>query len=250
MNFRFVGTLVFIVVIGLITSSFGKSDVIELNSSNIHSISEGEWLVEIYASWCGYCKTFAPIYEKIATKLKGKVNVGRLDGDIQQDMSVRFQITGFPTLFFIRNGEAYLYDKGRSDEEVIDFVKGGWEQEESLPFYKSPVSLVGEFLGLLGKMSVNIIQIHDFLQDKYQLSTPVLAGAGLAALFIVVVILAFATNWAIGVILDSVGRKPTPSPQATKPTPQATKPTPQATKQNSKATNKDSKQKGSVKKSQ
>jgi len=38
------------------------------------------WFVEVYAPWCGHCKKLAPVWEEVATALKGKVKVGKIDG--------------------------------------------------------------------------------------------------------------------------------------------------------------------------
>ena len=59
-----------------------NSDVIHFNSTDFSKIYDGDWFVTFYADWCGHCKKMAPTYEKIATELKGKVNVAKanLDG--------------------------------------------------------------------------------------------------------------------------------------------------------------------------
>jgi len=55
-----------------------QSDVIVLDGTNFHTrTSEGDWLLEFYAPWCGHCKNLAPIWEELATKVKGQVNVAK-----------------------------------------------------------------------------------------------------------------------------------------------------------------------------
>uniref|UniRef100_A0A674JYB6 Thioredoxin domain-containing protein n=1 Tax=Terrapene triunguis TaxID=2587831 RepID=A0A674JYB6_9SAUR len=72
-----------------------------LESSVLNSSSA--WLVEFYASWCGHCVHFAPIWRALAADIQEwspAVNVAVVDcADIaNQKMCGKFGITGFPTL--------------------------------------------------------------------------------------------------------------------------------------------------------
>ena len=58
------------------------TDVVTLNSSNWEETlikSNGIWLVEFYAPWCGHCKALEPKWRKAAEKLKGNVTLAKLD---------------------------------------------------------------------------------------------------------------------------------------------------------------------------
>jgi thioredoxin-like negative regulator of GroEL len=46
----------------------------------------------------GHCKKLAPIYEKLATELKGKVVVGKVDCTVETGLAKRFGIKGYPTI--------------------------------------------------------------------------------------------------------------------------------------------------------
>ena len=39
----------------------------------------GDWIIEFYAPWCGHCKQLTPVWEHLAKRLQGKVNVAKVD---------------------------------------------------------------------------------------------------------------------------------------------------------------------------
>lgn len=49
------------------------------------AVSEGVWLLEFYAPWCGHCKRLEPIYEEVATLLQGDVHVGKVDATLPEN---------------------------------------------------------------------------------------------------------------------------------------------------------------------
>eukprot|EP00511_Aplanochytrium_stocchinoi_P013824 CAMPEP_0204895066 /NCGR_PEP_ID=MMETSP1349-20130617/33805_1 /ASSEMBLY_ACC=CAM_ASM_000710 /TAXON_ID=215587 /ORGANISM="Aplanochytrium stocchinoi, Strain GSBS06" /LENGTH=99 /DNA_ID=CAMNT_0052062373 /DNA_START=212 /DNA_END=512 /DNA_ORIENTATION=- len=55
----------------------------------------------------------APTWEKLATELKGKVNVGKVDASIYRALGARYDVKGFPTLFHISDGKVRRYSGSR-----------------------------------------------------------------------------------------------------------------------------------------
>uniref|UniRef100_A0AC34PWC8 Protein disulfide-isomerase n=1 Tax=Panagrolaimus sp. JU765 TaxID=591449 RepID=A0AC34PWC8_9BILA len=78
-------------------------------------------LVEFYAPWCGHCKSLAPKYEELATKLRDEdVVIAKFDATAN-DVPAGFDVRGFPTLYWVpKNGSPIPYSSGR---EVKDFIK-------------------------------------------------------------------------------------------------------------------------------
>ena len=62
-------------------------------------------LVDFYADWCGPCRAMAPAVEQLAGELDGKVVVGKLDVDTNQEIAIRYGVMGIPTLGLFRNGK-------------------------------------------------------------------------------------------------------------------------------------------------
>ncbi len=62
-------------------------------------------LVDFWAEWCGPCKMIAPIVDQIAEEYAGKLKVGKLDADTNQDVLMRYGIMGIPTLILFKDGQ-------------------------------------------------------------------------------------------------------------------------------------------------
>jgi thioredoxin 1 len=62
-------------------------------------------LVDFWAAWCGPCKMLIPVLDELATEYSGKVKIGKVDVDSEQDLAVKYGISNIPTLLLFKNGE-------------------------------------------------------------------------------------------------------------------------------------------------
>ena len=62
-------------------------------------------LVDFWAEWCGPCKMIAPSVEELAEEYEGKIKVGKLDIDSNQNVASEYGIRSIPSLLIFKNGQ-------------------------------------------------------------------------------------------------------------------------------------------------
>ena len=117
-------------------------DVTVLTDSNFDSVVLGSkdiWMVEFYAPWCGHCKALEPEWNEAAAKLKGKVRLGKVDATVQEGLASRFQVQGYPTIFYWNYGEGKsaatkeTYQGGRDASAITTFANALLDKADIQP---------------------------------------------------------------------------------------------------------------------
>ncbi|HLS40526.1 MAG TPA: thioredoxin [Ornithinicoccus sp.] len=78
-------------------------------------------LVDWWASWCGPCKMFAPVYEEVAAA-NPDVVFGKIDTDAEQALSQGVGITSIPTLMAFRDGILLFAQAGALPKAALEDV--------------------------------------------------------------------------------------------------------------------------------
>lgn len=61
-------------------------------------------LLDFWATWCGPCRMLSPIIEEVANDFDGKVKVGKVNVDEEQELALTFEIASIPTVVVIKDG--------------------------------------------------------------------------------------------------------------------------------------------------
>ena len=66
---------------------------------------KGLLMVDFWADWCGPCKMLAPLIESLDKEYEGRVTVGKVNVDDEQELALRYGVMSIPTVIFFKDGK-------------------------------------------------------------------------------------------------------------------------------------------------
>ena len=97
--------------------------VVELTKDNFEQVVTGNTtvVVDYWAPWCGPCRGFAPVFERVSEKHPDVV-FAKVNTDDEQEIAGHFQIRSIPTLMVFRDSIIVFSQPGAMPEGAFDQV--------------------------------------------------------------------------------------------------------------------------------
>lgn len=89
---------------------------------NFNDLIKETAVVDFYATWCGPCKMFGPVFEEVANG--SSINFVKVDVDKKSDIAREYGVMTIPTVILFKKGREVKRNIGyMSKDELIDFMK-------------------------------------------------------------------------------------------------------------------------------
>ena len=79
-------------------------------------------IIDFYADWCGPCKMVAPVLEELSEEYAGKLDIYKVDTEVEQELSAIFGIRSIPSILFIPMKEQPMMQAGALPKNVLQQV--------------------------------------------------------------------------------------------------------------------------------
>ena len=97
--------------------------VVELSKDNFEQVVTGNptVVVDYWAPWCGPCRGFAPVFERVA-EVNPDVVFAKVNTDVEQEIAAHFQIRSIPTLMVFRDQIIVFSQPGALPQNALEQI--------------------------------------------------------------------------------------------------------------------------------
>ncbi|MCC6370128.1 MAG: thioredoxin [Bacteroidia bacterium] len=95
---------------------------LEITDSNFEELvlkSDKPVLVDFWAEWCGPCRMVGPLVEELHNEYAGKAVVGKVNVDLNSNISANYGIRNIPTLLYFKNGQVVDKQVGAAPKATL-----------------------------------------------------------------------------------------------------------------------------------
>jgi thioredoxin 1 len=95
---------------------------LEITDSNFEETvlnSDKVAVLDFWAEWCGPCKMIGPHIEEMAKEYDGKAVIGKVNVDLNNEISFKYGIRSIPTVLYIKNGEVVDKQVGATTKAAL-----------------------------------------------------------------------------------------------------------------------------------
>ncbi|HVI48787.1 MAG TPA: thioredoxin [Chitinophaga sp.] len=77
-------------------------------------------VIDFWAEWCGPCRAIGPVIEELSKDYEGKVNIGKVNVDLNPQLSINYGITSIPAILFVKDGQVVDKQVGAVPKSVLE----------------------------------------------------------------------------------------------------------------------------------
>ncbi len=106
-----------------LTAEKFKEDIFDYTKSKEWEFKgELPGIIDFYADWCGPCKMVAPVLEELSEEYEGKINIYKVDTEVEQELASVFGIKSIPSILFMPKDKQPMMQAGALPKNALEEV--------------------------------------------------------------------------------------------------------------------------------
>ncbi len=124
-----------IVLTALLWLALLPAEVVTLitKENALEVLASSNLVLDVYAEWCGPCKQFSPVFEKVAKETTLKIRFAKANAEGNSGISEKFNILTIPTIIFLKEGKEIGRELGYMSAKTLTSKIERYFKEAPLP---------------------------------------------------------------------------------------------------------------------